>query len=86
VGVQFVVNWVPPRLAAWFRGLALASVAGFLLIVMVYGFYLVANLWDQLSPVMEIRMTWPYLAIPMGSLLMLIQLATPARAPHQQNG
>jgi TRAP-type C4-dicarboxylate transport system permease small subunit len=25
-------------------------------------------------------MTWPYLAIPVGSLLMLIQLATPAKA------
>ncbi len=86
VGVQFVVNWVPPRLAAGMRGLARAGAAGFLLIVMAYGFHLVANLWDQLSPVMEIRMTWPYLAIPVGSLLMLIQLATPATASHQQNG
>ena len=68
------------------RGLARAGAAGFLLIVMAYGFHLVANLWDQLSPVMEIRMTWPYLAIPVGSLLMLIQLATPATASHQQNG
>ncbi len=86
VGVEFVVNWVPPRLAAWMRGLARAGVGAFLLIVMIYGFDLVANLWDQLSPVMEIRMTWPYLAIPVGSLLMLIQLATPATASHQQNG
>ncbi len=58
----------------------------FLLIAMIYGFVLVANLWDQLSPVLEIRMTWPYLAIPVGSLLMLIQLATPATAPRRQNG
>ena len=84
VGVEFVVDWVPPRLTAWFRGLARAGVACFLLIVTAYGFYLLANLGDQLSPVMEIRMTWPYLAIPVGSLLMLIQLATPATAsPHQ---
>ena len=84
VGVEFVVSWVPPRLAAWLRGLARAGVAAFLLIVAAYGFSLVTNLWDQLSPVMEIRMTWPYLAIPVGSLLMLIQLATPAtRSPHQ---
>jgi TRAP-type C4-dicarboxylate transport system permease small subunit len=26
---------------------------------------------------MDVRMTWPYLAIPVGSLLMVIQLLTP---------
>jgi TRAP-type C4-dicarboxylate transport system permease small subunit len=86
VGVEFVVGWVPPRLAAWLRRLTRAGVAAFLLIVTAYGFSLVANLWDQLSPVMEIRMTWPYLAIPVGSLLMLIQLATPATGSPQQGG
>ncbi len=86
VGVEFVLNWAPPRLAAWLWGVARAGVAAFLLIVMSYGFYLVANLWDQLSPVLEIRMTWPYLAIPVGSLLMLIQLATPATGVPRQDG
>lgn len=86
VGVEFVLNRVPPRLAVWLWGLARAGVAAFLLIVMIYGFHLVANLWDQSSPVMEIRMTWPYLAIPVGSLLMLIQLATPATGSPRQDG
>jgi TRAP-type C4-dicarboxylate transport system permease small subunit len=78
VGVDFVVQWARPDKAVWLRGMARAATAGFLLIVMVYGFVLVTNLWDQYSPVMDIRMTWPYLAIPVGSLLMLIQLATPS--------
>jgi TRAP-type C4-dicarboxylate transport system permease small subunit len=78
VGVDFVVQWVRPGVAAWLRGLARGATAGFLLIVMGYGFFLVTNLWDQWSPVMGIRMTWPYLAIPVGSLLMLIQMATPS--------
>ncbi|HSB81330.1 MAG TPA: TRAP transporter small permease [Candidatus Methylomirabilis sp.] len=86
VGVGFVVNAVPARLAVWLRGLARAGVGAFLLIVMLYGFHLVANLWDQVSPVLEIRMTWPYLAIPVGSLLMLIQLATLVTASHPQDG
>ncbi len=86
VGVEFLVNWMPARLAAWLRGLAGACVAIFLLIVTAYGFYLVGNLWDQLSPVLEIRMTWPYLAIPVGSLLMLIQLATPGGVSQRQDG
>jgi TRAP-type C4-dicarboxylate transport system permease small subunit len=78
VGVDFVVQSVQPGVAAWLRGLARAATVGFLLIVMGYGFFLVTNLWDQWSPVMGIRMTWPYLAIPVGSLLMLIQMATPS--------
>ncbi len=80
VGVELVVQWLPPRVATSLRGLARGAMAGFLLVVTYYGVSLVANLWDQVSPVAGIRMTWPYLAIPVGSLLMLIQLATPAKA------
>ena len=78
VGLDFVVQWVRPEVAVWLRGLARAAMAGFLLVVMAYGFVLVPGLWDQYSPVMDIRMTWPYLAIPVGSLLMLIQLFMPS--------
>jgi TRAP-type C4-dicarboxylate transport system permease small subunit len=79
VGVELVRNWLPPRVATWLGGVARGAVAGFLFIATYYGVTLVANLWDQVSPVAGIRMTWPYLAIPVGSLLMLIQLATPAK-------
>jgi TRAP-type C4-dicarboxylate transport system permease small subunit len=79
VGVEFVVKSVPGRLAVWLSGLARTAVAGFLFAVIGYGISLVAALWDQVSPVAGVRMTWPYLAIPVGSLLMLIQLATPAK-------
>ncbi len=77
VGVDFLLQWVPPKVAGWLRGVARAAVICFLLAVMGYGFILIANLWDQYSPVMDIRMTWPYLAIPVGSLLMVIQLLAP---------
>jgi len=85
VGVDFVVQWVRPGIAAWLRGLARAVMIGFLLIVMGYGFILVTNLWDQWSPVLSVRMTWPYLAIPVGSLLMLIQLVIPSPAPRRRS-
>lgn len=78
VGVDFVVQWVRPGIATWLRGLARGATIVFLLIVTGYGFVLVTNLWEQWSPVMDIRMTWPYLAIPIGGLLMLIQLVTPS--------
>jgi TRAP-type C4-dicarboxylate transport system permease small subunit len=86
VGVDFVVQRVRPGIAVWLRGLARAVTIGFLLIVMGYGFILVTNLWDQWSPVLSVRMTWPYLAIPVGSLLMLIQLATPSPATQTKVG
>ncbi len=85
VGVEFVVQWSPAWLARWLRALGRVGVAAFLLIVMIYGFYLIGNLWEQESPVLQVRMTWPYLAIPVGSLLMLIQLATPRPAAGLQN-
>jgi TRAP-type C4-dicarboxylate transport system permease small subunit len=78
VGIDFVVQWVGPGTAAWLRRLARGLTAVFLLIVTVYGFVLVTNLWDQWSPVLGFRMTWPYLAIPVGSLLMLIELVVPS--------
>ena len=80
VGVDFAVQFAPPWLATWLRKLARGALGAFLLIVMGYGFVLVVNLWDQWSPVMDIRMTWPYLAIPVGSLLMLVQLCVPSRS------
>jgi TRAP-type C4-dicarboxylate transport system permease small subunit len=76
VGIDFVVQWVRPETAVWLRRLARGLTAVFLLIVTVYGFVLVINLWDQWSPVLQFRMTWPYLAIPVGSLLMLVELVT----------
>jgi TRAP-type C4-dicarboxylate transport system permease small subunit len=73
-----VVHWVRPAAAAWLRRLARGLTAVFLLIVTAYGFILVISLWDQWSPVLQFRMTWPYLAIPVGCLLMLIELAVPS--------
>ena len=78
VSVEFLLHWVTLGIAVWLRRLARGAMGGFLLIVMGYGFFLVTNLWEQWSPVMGIRMTWPYLAIPVGSLLMLIQVVTPS--------
>jgi TRAP-type C4-dicarboxylate transport system permease small subunit len=78
VGIDFVFQWVGPGTAAWLRRLARGVTAIFLLIVTAYGFMLVVSLWDQWSPVLQFRMTWPYLAIPVGSLLMLVELAVPS--------
>lgn len=83
--VDFVVAHSPAWIARWLNRVARIGTAAFILIVMVYGFYLVPNLWDQWSPVLEIRMTWPYMAIPVGSLLMLVQLVTPRPSTRTEN-
>lgn len=46
---------------------------GFMAIVMVEGFKLAFAVWAQDSPAMEIRMTWPYLAIPVGCLFFIFE-------------
>jgi TRAP-type C4-dicarboxylate transport system permease small subunit len=78
VGIDFIVNWVRPEVAAWLRRVARGLTGVFLLIVTAYGFVLVINLWEQWSPVLQFRMTWPYLAIPVGCLLMLLELVVPS--------
>jgi TRAP-type C4-dicarboxylate transport system permease small subunit len=78
VGIDFLVQAVPPAAGRWCRRLARLLTAVFLLLVTVYGFLLVLNLWDQWSPVLQFRMTWPYLAIPVGSFLMLLELLLPS--------
>jgi len=79
VGIDFVVSWVRPEVATWLRRLARGLTALFLILVTAYGFVLVISLWDQWSPVLQFRMTWPYLAIPVGCLLMLLELVVPSQ-------
>jgi TRAP-type C4-dicarboxylate transport system permease small subunit len=78
VGIDFLVQWVRPGVALWLRRTARTLTGAFLLVVTAYGFMLVIGLWDQWSPVLQFRMTWPYLAIPVGSLLMLLELVLPS--------
>jgi TRAP-type C4-dicarboxylate transport system permease small subunit len=46
----------------------------FMIIVMVKGFVLAFELRTQISPAMEIPMTWPYLAIPVGCLFIVLEI------------
>ena len=42
-------------------------------VVVFYGFRLSFLIKDQMSPALEIPMTFPYLAVPVGGALILIQ-------------
>jgi TRAP-type C4-dicarboxylate transport system permease small subunit len=72
--IDFLTTWYPPRLK---RAAALISwvfvIAG-LLLLLVLGLQLIQapSVWLQKSPAMEIPMTVPYAAIPVGCVLMLV--------------
>lgn len=74
VGVDLLVKVFPLRLQeiVWRAGQALA---GFLLIgLLTAGINITAVAHDQLSPALGIRMSWVYVAVPVGAALMLLEL------------
>ncbi|HHW06058.1 MAG TPA: TRAP transporter small permease [Clostridia bacterium] len=70
--IELIVNWMPEKA----RRIALIAAAlcciVFFLIVLVKGGELVGATWKQASPAMEIPMGSVYLAIPVGSFIMLL--------------
>jgi TRAP-type C4-dicarboxylate transport system permease small subunit len=71
-----------------FKWLAQIIIVLFMAVVTYKGFLLTFDLWTQASPAMEIAMTWPYLAIPVGSFLVvfhgLILVLFPADWFHEK--
>lgn len=74
VSVEYVVTRFPKKIC---KGIMITTK----LLVMLFLFYLIREgiiiaprIWRQVSPTMRIQMTWPYLAIPVGSALMLFEM------------
>ncbi len=73
VGVSFVIDALKPELRKTMV-LAVHLIVAILMGVIAYqGFILSSLLRTQLSPAMGLPMTWPYLAVPVGATLILIQ-------------
>ena len=73
VGVSFIIDVLKPNLRK-IMILAIHLIVSILMGVIAYqGFRLSFLLHDQLSPALGLPMTWPYLAVPVGATLMLIQ-------------
>ncbi len=73
VGVTMILHAMKPgirKMMILFIHLAVAVLMG---VIVYQGFVLSFLLHDQLSPALEIPMTWPYMAVPVGACLMLIQ-------------
>jgi TRAP-type C4-dicarboxylate transport system permease small subunit len=75
IAIDTLLMSLPPRLVRavnW--GIGAVSIA-FLLTVVWLGLVLVSRTYVQRTPSLDISMAWPYLSLPVGSLLMAIQLA-----------
>jgi len=75
VGVTLIVNAVRPRLHKIMILIIHLSVCVLMGVVVYQGFVLSFMVGDQRSPAMELPMTWPYMAVPVGAGLIFIQAA-----------
>jgi TRAP-type C4-dicarboxylate transport system permease small subunit len=79
--IDFLTCWYPPRLRRVVALLSLTCVVVGVSILFVLGMQLIQapSVRFQKSPAMEIPMTIPYAAIPVGCVLMMINILRAAR-------
>jgi TRAP-type C4-dicarboxylate transport system permease small subunit len=76
IAVTFFVDRIPGGMRPHAALLVSVSIAFFLAVTLWGGVHLVILTRHQLSPAMRIPMAWPYLAIPISSLIMLLHELT----------
>ncbi len=75
MGVETLEAMVSPRRAPLVRS-ALYSIGGiFCVFVLIYGWPLALRNAGQVAPASGIPMIYPYMALPVGALLILVQIA-----------
>lgn len=72
IAVKFVYekfNQTTKLIASLFVHLLMIS---FFIICVIWGFNLALAQWDQISPGLQIQMTWAYLSVPVGFVIMTL--------------
>ncbi len=76
-GEHMVMNLFESLAVAWLKWvlhiLGLLAIAAFCIIVISEGLPLAIHNWKQVSPTMNIPMFWPYVAVSVGLILMLLK-------------
>lgn len=72
VGVALVADLCPEKFRNWFVQIAHLAVLILMMVIIYQGFRLSWMLMDQASPALEIPMTLPYLAVPVGAVFVAI--------------
>ena len=70
-GIDSLVRGLPPRTARIVFSCAAVLSLLFFAVMVTYGGVLILRTWPQRSPSMGLRMTVPYLAVPVAGLLMM---------------
>jgi len=69
VGIDFIANLLPAAPRRWIVQIANLAVFFLMAVIIYQGFKLSWMLRDQESPALQIQMSWPYLAVPVGALV-----------------
>jgi TRAP-type C4-dicarboxylate transport system permease small subunit len=75
LGIEFVTRLFPPRVRALCGVAVSLLMAGFAVLLLVYGWKIMGTAHLKLTPVLQWPYVWVYLAIPVGAVLMLLHLA-----------
>ena len=70
--VEMFVNWMPARARHATLTLATLLCVVFFAVLIVYGIRIVALVYPQESPALEISMSYVYAAVPVGAVFMLL--------------
>jgi TRAP-type C4-dicarboxylate transport system permease small subunit len=79
--VEIINAALPPLPARLLRGASLTVSAAFWVVMISYGWIILGNVEGMLSGALELPMTYVYLAIPVGSLLALVNTLAIAVSP-----
>lgn len=75
IGVEFFKRIVPQKIRTIMIFMSFSLMFFFLLTIgVVSTFYLIPPLWTQVTAAMGVRLFWIFLCIPIGAVLMLLQL------------
>ena len=76
ISIDFLTTWYPPRLQRMVALVSWGCVILGVVVVFVLGMQLIQSpsVWLQKSPAMEISMTLPYAAIPVGCVVMMVNI------------
>lgn len=75
MGIEAIENRVPPRFAPKVKSALYTVAAIFCVFILIYGWPLALRNAAQRAPASQIPMIYPYLALPVGAALMLVQIA-----------
>ncbi len=86
-GIDSLVRALRPGLGRFLCGIAVLASSLFFVVAIVYGTALARTAWLQRSPSLGVRMAWPYAAVPVAGLLMLLHgLAVGGQARSDSEG